>query len=329
MPNESDVLDDFALDDDVDETDVTEEVDDPDADEGGEVDGDEGGEEPEDLASAFAALQRSRQEDADGDVGDGGGDLGDDESELVEEDDDEALGDEGQDLDGGPGDGYEGADYQALQDQLTAEINHAAMQQAVSEYQRDGVRPITMNDLYQRDQSTGRVTYINPDDRSRPFSSRMEAQQWIDSFNYQLRQEIQTRARAVSRELSRQMAPARRLLAFAPTFDAMDARTREVFDDLIEGFEVRNQQGDVVGYTCDLNRMAERARRMAEKYSRKGDGSGRVAGATKHESQRKPAEDLRSHGSASARRKDPNREPRDLNEAFEIMRERRRAGNQK
>ena len=291
----------------------------------------EAGEEPDDLASAFAALQRSRQVDADRDL-EGAGDGGDPEDDDAADDgdeEDEALEDDRQDPDGGSGDGYEGADYQDLQDQLTSEIQHAAMQQAVAEYQRDGVRPITMNDLYQRDQSTGRVTYINPDDRSRPFSSRMEAQQWIDSFNSQLRQEIQTRARAVSRELSKQMAPARRLLAFAPTFDAMDAQTREVFDDLVEGFEVRNQQGDVVGYTCDLNRMAERARRMAEKYGRRRSGSGSVAGATRREEQRKPAEDLRSHGSAAARRKDPNREPRDLNEAFEIMRERRRAGNQK
>lgn len=319
MPSDE-LLDDL---DQVDEDVADEEIGGDDSDgEAGDVAEPEAGEEPDDLASAFAALQRSRQDDADGDVGDGGDDSDDDEEE---EDDDEALDDGGQDADGGPGDGYAGADYQALQDQLTAEVNQAAMRQAVAEYQRDGIRPITMNDLYQRDQSTGRVTYINPDDSSRPFSSRMEAQQWIDSFNSQLRQEIQARARAVSRELSEQMAPARRLLAFAPTFDAMDAQTREVFDDLVEGFEVRNQRGDVVGYTCDLNRMAERARRMAEKYGRKGGGNG----ATRREEQRKPAEDIRSHGSASARRKDPNREPRDLNEAFEIMRERRRAGNQK
>lgn len=317
MPSDE-LLDDL---DQVDEDVADEEIggDDSDGEAGDDVDP-EADEEPDDLASAFAALQRSRQDDADGDVGDGGDDSDDAEEE---EDDDEALDDDGQDADGGPGDGYAGADYQALQDQLIAEVNQAAMRQAVAEYQRDGIRPITMNDLYQRDQSTGRVTYINPDDSSRPFSSRMEAQQWIDSFNSQLRQEIQARARAVSRELSEQMAPARRLLAFAPTFDAMDAQTREVFDDLVEGFEVRNQQGDVVGYTCDLNRMAERARRMAEKYGRKSGGNG----AARREEQRKPAEDLRSHGSASARRKDPNREPKDLNEAFEIMRERRRAGS--
>lgn len=287
----------------------------------------EAGEEPDDLAAAFAALQRSRQDDADGDVEDPGdeGDAGDDDVADDDDEGDEALDDGGQGPDGGPGDGYEGADYQALQDQLTAEVNQAAIHQAVAEYQRDGIRPITMNDLYRRDESTGRVVYQNPDDPTRPFSSRMEAQQWIDSFNSQLRQEVQARARAVSRELSKQMAPARRLLAFAPTFDAMDARTREVFDDLIEGYEVYNQQGEVVGYSCDLNKAAERARRMAAKYGRSGDGASKARAAQPEA--RTPAEDLRSHGSASARRKDPNREPRDLNEAFEIMRERRRAGS--
>lgn len=320
MPND-DMLDDLEV---TDEDVADEETggDDSDVEDDG-VGEPEAGEEPDDLASAFAALQRSRQDDADSDMDDGGDGSDDDDEE--EEDDDEALDDDGQDADGGPGDGYAGADYQALQDQLTAEVNQAAMRQAVAEYQRDGIRPITMNDLYQRDQSTGRVTYMNPDDPTRPFSSRMEAQQWIDSFNSQLRQEIQARARAVSRELSKQMAPARRLLAFAPTFDAMDARTREVFDDLIEGYEVRNQQGEVVGYSCDLNKAAERARRMAAKYGRSGGGASR-AGASQPKA-RTPAEDLRSHGSASARHKDPNREPKDLNEAFEIMRERRRAGS--
>lgn len=325
MPSDE-LLDDL---DQVDEDVADDEIGGDDSDgEGGDDADPEAGEEPDDLASAFAALQRSRQDDADRDLegpGDGG-DPRDDDASVDDDEEDEALEDDRQDPDGGPGNGYSGADYQALQDQLTSEIQQAAMQQAVAEYQQDGVRPITMNDLYQRDQSTGRVTYVNPDDRSRPFSSRMEAQQWIDSFNSQLRQEIQARARTVSRELSRQMAPARRLLAFAPTFEAMDASTREVFDDLVEGYEVRNQQGEVVGYSCDLNKAAERARRMAAKYGRGGSGGAtrRPEAASKA---RTPAEDLRSHGSASAKRKDPNREPRDLNEAFEIMRERRRAGS--
>ena len=321
MPNESDVLDDFTLgDDEVDETDVTEEVDDSDAGESGDVDGDVGDEEPEDLASAFAALQRSRQEDADGDLGDGE-DLGDDDSADDDDEQDETLEDDRQDSDGGPGDAYAGADLQAVEQQLTQQVSQLAVRQAAAEFQKEGIRPITMNDLYRRDESTGRVVYQNPDDPTRPFSNRMEAQQWIDSFNSQLRQEIQTKARSINRELQKQVAPTRNLIRFVPRYEGMSQEAQEILDDLIEGSEVRNARGEVVGYTCDLDSMASRAERMAAKYSR----SKRSKGEAKQQ-QRRPATDMRSHGSSSDPKK-LDREPRDINEAFQIMRERRKAGN--
>lgn len=320
MPNESDVLDDFTLgDDEVDETDVTEEVDDPDVGEPDGEDDDEGGEEPEDLASAFAALQRSRQEDADGDLGDGE-DADDDDSDDDDEEY-EALEDDGQDPDGGPGDAYSGADLQAVEQQLTQQVSQLAVRQAAAEFQKEGIRPVTMNDLYRRDESTGRVVYQNPDDPTRPFSNRMEAQQWIDSFNSQLRQEIQTKARSINRELQKQVAPTRNLIRFVPRYEGMSQEAQEILDDLIEGSEVRNARGEVVGYTCDLDSMANRAERMAAKYSR-----GKRRSDEAKQQQRRPATDMRSHGSSSEPRK-LDREPRDINEAWQIMREKRRAGS--
>lgn len=325
MPNDSDVLDDIALDDDVDETDVTEEVDDPDAGEAGDVDDDEGGEEPGDLASAFAALQRSRQEDADGDL-DGAGDGGDPGEDDAADDDDEdyeALEDDRQDPDGGPGDAYSGADYQAVSRQLSHDAGQTAVRMAVEEFKKQGIRPFNMNDLYERDERAGRVVYRNPDDPNRPFSSRMEAQQWIDSFNSQLMDETKKRAREISRDINRAIAPARRLLAFAPKYDAMDEQVREVFDDLIEGYEIRNAQGEVVGYSCDLDRAHARAERMASKYSAKGQ-------AVRERKQRReptqPATDMRSHGTSRSSSSAPE-EPKTLEDAFRIMREQRKAGN--
>ena len=324
MPRESEVLDDFVLDDeDVDEVDETEEVDDPDAGEGDEVDGDEGDEEPEDLASAFAALQRTRQDDADGDLDDAGNgeDPGEDDAADADDEEDEALEDDRQDSDGGPGDAYSGSDLQAVDQQLTQQVSQLAIRQAAAEFQQEGIRPITMNDLYRRDEKSGRVVYQNPDDPSRPFASRMEAQQWIDSFNSQLRQEIQAKARELNRDLQKQIAPTRNLIRFVPRYQGMSPDAQEILDDLIEGSEVRNARGEVVGYTCDLDAMASRAERMAEKYSR-----GRKAGKTGQRQQRRPATDMRSHGSASEPKR-LDREPKDINEAFQIMRERRKAGN--
>lgn len=321
MPSDNDVLDDFVLENE--DTDETEEVEDSDAGETGDVDDDEGGEEPEDLASAFAALQRSRQEDPDGDLegtGDGG-DPGDDDAPDDYDEEDEALGDDRQDPDGGPGDAYEGVDLQTVEQQLTQQVSQLAIRQAAAEFQQEGIRPITMNDLYRRDEKTGRVVYQNPDDPSRPFASRMEAQQWIDSFNSQLRQEIQAKARELNRELQRQVAPTRSLLRFVPRYQGMSQGAQEILDDLIEGSEVRNSRGEVIGYSCDLDAVANRAERMAEKYSH-----GRRAGRSKPQQQRRPATDMRSHGSASEPRK-LDREPKDINEAFQIMREQRKAGS--
>ena len=101
----------------------------------------------------------------------------------------------------------------------------------------------------------------------------------------------------------------------------MSQEAQEILDDLIEGSEVRNARGEVVGYTCDLDSMASRAERMAAKYSR-----GKRSKGEAKQQQRRPATDMRSHGSSSDPKK-LDREPRDINEAFQIMRERRKAGN--
>lgn len=326
MPRDNDDLDNLAMDDEeFDEVDMAEEVDDPDAGEAGDVDGDEGDEEPEDLASAFAALQRSRQEDADGDLDDSGdgGDAGDGDPADDDDEEYEALEDDRQDSDGGPGDAYSGADYQAVSRQLSHDAGQAAVRMAVDEFRKQGIRPFSMNDLYERDERAGRVVYRNPDDPSRPFSSRMEAQQWIDSFNSQLMEETKKRAREIGRGINRAIAPTKRLLAFAPKYDAMDDEVREVFDDLIEGYEIRNDHGEVIGYSCDLDKAHARAERMASKYSSKG----RVARERKPRREpSQPATDMRSHGTSRSSGNAPE-EPKTLEDAFRIMREQRKAGN--
>lgn len=327
MPNESDVLDDFVLEDeDVDEVDETEEVDDPDEGESGDVDDDEDGEEPEDLASAFAALQRSRQKDADGDLGGSGdgGDQGDDDAADDDDEEDEALEDDRQDPDGGPGDAYARADLQAVAQRIDQEVAQTALRQAAEEFSKDNIHPLTMNHLYRQDKQSGRVTYVNPDDPSRPFASRIEAQQWLDSFNGQLRQELQKRAREINRDLQRQVAPAKRLIAFAPTYQSMASDVQSVFDDLVEDYAITNANGEVIGYSCDLNKIAAKAQRLAAKYSPNKEKA--PAATRKSGPQRRPATDMRTHGSSASGSKDPNREPATLEEAFQIMREQRRAG---
>lgn len=324
MPRDDELMDDLSLsEEDVEETEDTEEVEDPD----GEAADDDDVEEPEDLAAAFAAVQRAGKSEPAGDLDDAGDgeDTGDDDASVDDDEPYETLENDRQDSDGGPGDAYSGADYQAVQEKLKRDVAQVALQQAATEFHNEGIRAITMNDLYSQDRQTGRVTYKNPDDPSRPFASRMEAQQWIDSFNSQLRQEVQKRAREINRDLTRQVAPAQRLLQFAPTYQSMPSDVQEVFDDLIEDYAILNASNQVVGYNCDLDKMASKARRIAEKYVAK--GSDKAATKAKATPQRMPATDMRSHGTRTSGGRATNEEPKTLEEAFRIMREQRKAGN--
>ena len=325
IPEDDDTRTDEALEAmEVEETEETDEdAEEYEEEEGSEEDGDEaeddaGDGDPEDLAEAF---DRLRQVDADGpsdDVegGDGAADDGDAEADDTLEEGDLAADAGGYEADGGPAVYPDAAQYQASQQTIVDQLNRQAVAQARRQFQKDGIREFTMNDVYERTQD-GRVVYRNPDDPSRPFANRMEAQQWIDSFNKQVQAALIKTATDIRDRNAKAAMPALRLLQFAPTYDMMDEGTREIFDDLISDYEVRNRAGKVVGYSCDLDRMAIRAAKMATKYAssptrKKSANIGkRKAKATG------PALDARSHG--SSKQKGKGGEPQTLEDAFRLL----------
>ena len=321
---------------------IIEDDDDQDIDDGGEdaVSDGENGEagaddqaEPEDLADAFARVAKmdaADPEDAMGDGGSGEGDSGEPGDRYAEkmddaEGDDDAVDDGGYDDDRGSSEQYPAVDYQASQQAIVSQLNNSAIAQARKKFQDDGIREFTMNDIYERTQD-GRVVYRNPDDPSRPFANRMEAQQWIDSFNKQVQEELIRTATEIRDKNAKAAMPALRLLQFAPTYDAMDPKVKEVFDDLIEDYEMKNRAGKVVGYSCDLNRMAQKAERLASKYtytSHKAGSSGKVR---KSGPRKSPALDARSHGSASTG-KPGDGEVKTMEDAFRKLRQQMNGGN--
>lgn len=288
--------------------------------------------EPSDLAEAFARIRgmdAANSSEAMGAEG-SGADSGDDDDEAAEEGDEadedaESSDDEGYGDDRGHPASYGSAgpaDYQSTQQAIVEQLNRSAVAQARKQFADQGIREFTMNDIYERTQD-GRVVYRNPDDPNRPFSSRMEAQQWIDSFNSQVKQELQRVALNIRNENLKGIAPSIRLLQFAPVYDEMSDAVREIFDDLIEDYEVRNNRGEVVGYSCDLNRAAAKAERLASKYNRNSHGPKKSATVKKSGPQKSPAVDIRSRGSAAGSK--PDREPETLGEAFKILREMNRS----
>ena len=322
IPDDDVKLDDVNIeepevDEEEDATDGDEEVVESDDGETEEEPGDEA--DPEDLASAFARLREVDADNAEADVD--GGDGADDKAEeddVADAEGDTALDDGGYDADGGLAELPDTAQYQASQQAIVDQLNRNAVAQARQQFQKDGIREFTMDDIYDRQQD-GRVIYRNPDDPNRPFANRMEAQQWIDSFNKQVQSALIKTATEIRDKNAKAAMPALRLLQFAPVYDVMDPAIREVFDDLIEDYEVKNRAGKVVGYSCDLEKMAMKAARLAKKYNnspRKTKVNGKVR---KSGPQKSPALDTRSHGTAAGSKGD--REPQTMEEAMKRLRE--------
>lgn len=297
-------------------------IEEDDEDEDEDEDDDEEGEEedngPEDLAAAFKRVQGMDKENPEDSVDDRGEDS---EGDSDDQDGEENPEDEDGDVDDDRGSSAlpREVDYAAVKRGLIENLNKSAVAKAAKEFRDAKIREFQMNDLYERT-SDGRVIYHNPDDPNRPFSSRMEAQSWIDSFNGQVRNELKRRALEIRNEDAGSILPSLRLMDFAPSYDAMDDAVREMFDDLIEGYEVLDSNGNVVGYNCDLDKMASKAERLASSFS-KAKPSKRRTKATKptNEGTRQPSLDMKSHGSGGNGKM--KREPQTLEEAMLRLRQ--------
>ena len=276
--------------------------------------------DPSDLAEAFDRVRQMDAGSPEGDVdsGDGADNDGDDEADDADAEGDLAPDDEGDDADGGPAVYPDATRYVASQQAIVDQLNRSAVAQARQQFKKDGIREFTMDDVCERQQD-GRVIYRNPDDPNRPFANRMEAQQWIDSFNKQVHEALYSKAVEIRDKNAKAAMPALRLLQFAPVYDVMDPAIREVFDDLISDYEVKNRAGKVVGYSCDLERMAMKASRLAKKYNtspKKSGGSGKIS---KQGARKSPALDARTRGSSAGSKSDA--EPQTLEDAMKRLKE--------
>ena len=269
--------------------------------------------DPSDLAEAFDRVRQMDAGSPEGDVdgGDGAEDDGDAEADDADAEDDLALDDGGDDADGGSAIYPDAAQYVASQQAIVDQLNRDAVAQARRQFKKDGIREFTMEDVYERQQD------------GRPFANRMEAQQWIDSFNKQVNEALIKTATEIRDKNAKAAMPALRLLQFAPVYDVMDPAIREVFDDLISDYEVKNRAGKVVGYSCDLEKMAMKASRLAKKYNNSPRSGGNNGKVRKSGPQKSPALDAKTHGTASGSKGDD--EPKTMEEAMKRLREMNRS----
>lgn len=150
---------------------------------------------------------------------------------------------------------------------LIRQANTEAVRQTREMFDKQGVRLMDIADLYERDERDGRVTFRNPDDPNRPFQSRYEAQQFVDSINKQINSRYQKELRAQQQKILQEMAPQFALLEFAPVYNAMSQVEKDVFDDLISPYAVTNGAGEVIGFNVNLQAAGNQAKAIAQRFT--------------------------------------------------------------
>ena len=172
----------------------------------------------------------------------------------------------------------------SIEDQAVSDVANAMKASGKIRVTRDGKLGASINDpdIYTNDED-GVPTYINPE-TGRPFTGdnpRAQAKQWVDDYNAELEQAFNKIAKQRIDELKKENEPIVRTLKFAETYKKLNDVQRDMLDSLIEDYEVRDEDGNAIGYSCDLDKALAQVNRQISKLTERGKAL--------HHKQEKPA----------------------------------------
>lgn len=239
----------------------------------------------EDQASAEAAPDTGGQQGgvpmADADQADQG--VGPAQTEPVD-------GAEPEEMPGGPGDlggddspEDEGLDWDGIdlsdeeiaqyRESFVADIKDRTINDVVQAYIKQGARHqgnrlgATINDpdVCKRDRD-GVPRFYNPE-TGREFTGdnpRRQAQEWVDDYNKGLADAFNRTCQDYSQKLMSQEGGRLAIIEFAPKYKALDPVRRSMFESIIEDYEVTDKSGNVVSYSCDLDKALAAVNRQVK-----------------------------------------------------------------
>lgn len=172
----------------------------------------------------------------------------------------------------------------SIEDQAVSDVANAMKASGKIRVTRDGKLGASINDpdIYTKDED-GVPTYINPE-TGRPFTGdnpRAQAKQWVDDYNAELEQAFNKIAKQRIDELKKEKEPIVRTLKFAETYKKLNDVQRDMLDSLIEDYEVKDEEGNAIGYSCDLDKALAQVNRQIAKLTERGKAL--------HPKQEKPA----------------------------------------
>ena len=290
--------------------------------------------EPIDLAQAFKMLNQAERAASEEPVAEAEAGRGDEPGDEPGED--AGAGSQGESADGGvqapaePGGGaalggsatgINAVDFNARKQSILQDIQRRSASDVRDEFKQQGIDYYSINELTVRDERSGQIRFRNPDvakdDERNPdyyFKSRAEAMAFIDAWNKGVDNEFRKAVNQKQKQLVEEQSPAIRLIDFAPTYFSMSEVERNVFEQLVAPFSVKDGKGDEIGYSCDLYQMGEQAKAIAKQFAPQAPAAGQVPAAGKQESSG-PAMDMKTGtGKAS-----DDEEPKTLGEALKMF----------
>ena len=172
----------------------------------------------------------------------------------------------------------------SIEDRAVSDVANAMKASGKIRVTRDGKLGASINDpdIYTKDED-GVPTYINPE-TGRPFTGdnpRAQAKQWVDDYNAELEQAFNKIAKQRIDELKKENEPIVRTLKFAETYKKLNDVQRDMLDSIIEDYEVKDEDGNAIGYSCDLDKALAQVNRQISKLTERGKAL--------HPKQEKPA----------------------------------------
>ena len=240
--------------------------------------------EPVDIAQAFKMVNEANRAAAEEPVAPGEAGQPDDEGEqpagegteapASEEGAAESVSDTTEDIGdntdgnvGGSSAVIEPVDYSPRKQEILKNIQARAIEEVRKEMKEQGIELWTMNDIYERDENTGRATFRNPDDPNNPCKSRAEAQNFINAINSDIENHFRNEVNKKQQQLVQQSLPTLQMVDFANTYQAMSQIEKDVFDDLISPYALKDNRGNIVGFNVNLEAAANTARQIAKRFN--------------------------------------------------------------
>lgn len=177
-------------------------------------------------------------------------------------------------------------DVKSYREKLEKEVQDEAISAVAKAYIDQGVRHrngvlgahIDDEDICKRDRD-GVPHFFNPE-TGREFTGdnpRRQASEWCDDYNKQLADAFNDSCEQYAKKLMDDRSAQLRVMEFAPKYDKLDDVRKSMFESIIEDYEIRDSDGTITGYSCDLDKALAAVNRQVKVIQQRFAGQGHKA----------------------------------------------------